>query len=138
MPFVVDASIAASWAFSDESSPDAAAALAALGRDTAWVPALWWFEIRNALVVNERRGRLTPATTAEFLRRLSHLRITEKRDPNESEILRLTRTYRLTVYDAAYLELAQGNEVPLATLDKALKDAAQAEGVPLLGPTSSI
>ena len=126
-------SIAISWAFSDESSPEAATALAALGRDTAWVPSLWWFEIRNALVVNERRGRLTAAKTAEFLRRLSSLQITQKQDPNEFEVLRLARTHRLTVYDAAYLELAQREIVPLATLDAALIDAAKMEGVPLFG-----
>jgi predicted nucleic acid-binding protein len=133
MPFVVDASIAVAWAFSDEASPEAAAALTALARDTAFVPVLWWFEIRNALVINERRGRLTEAKTAEFLRDLSRLQIVERAAAQESEILRLARTHRLTIYDAAYLELAQREGIPLATLDTALAKAAQAEGVVVHG-----
>lgn len=133
MPFVVDASVSVAWAFADEASPDAAAPLAALAHGTALVPALWWFEIRNALIVNERRGRLTEAKIAEFLRNLSRLEILERGAPNESEVLRLARTHRLTVYDAAYLELAQREGLPLATLDAALTHAAKAEGVPLLG-----
>ncbi|MGA7525587.1 MAG: type II toxin-antitoxin system VapC family toxin [Acidobacteriaceae bacterium] len=133
MPFAVDASIVVAWAFSDEASPEAAAALSALARDTAFVPVLWWFEIRNALAINERRGRLTEAKTAEFLRDLSRLQIVEKAAPQESEVLRLARTHRLTVYDASYLELAQREAIPLATLDAALVKAAQAEGVPVLG-----
>lgn len=136
MPFVVDASITVAWAFSEEASPEAAAALTALATDTALVPALWWFEIRNALMIKERRGRLTQANTAEFLRKLASLQILVKSDPNEPEILRLARMHRLTVYDAAYLELAQREGVPLASLDTALVRAAQAEGVAVLSATS--
>ena len=59
MPFVLDASIAACWAFEDEDHPVAAAALDRVRSDEARVPSLWWFEVRNTLMVNERRGRLT-------------------------------------------------------------------------------
>ncbi len=96
------------------------------------VPSLWWFEIRNLLVMNERRGRLTESESLRFLRRLDRLGITEDRTPQESEVLRLARTHRLSVYDAAYLELALRNRIRLATLDKALARAAQQENVPLL------
>jgi hypothetical protein len=58
MPFVLDASIAACWAFDDEDHPVAALALERVRTDEARVPSLWWFEVRNTLIVNERRGRL--------------------------------------------------------------------------------
>ena len=59
MPFVLDASIAACWAFDDEDHPVAALALERVRTDEARVPSLWWFEVRNTLIVSERRGRLT-------------------------------------------------------------------------------
>jgi hypothetical protein len=55
MPFVLDASIAACWAFDDEDHPVAALALERIRTDAARVPSLWWFELRNTLIVNERR-----------------------------------------------------------------------------------
>jgi predicted nucleic acid-binding protein len=133
MPFVADASIAAVWAFRDEDHPRADLALARLRTDEALVPALWWFEVRNILVVNERRKRITEGETAAFLRSLARLPITLDRTPEENEILRLARMHRLSVYDAAYLELAQRNRAELATLDADLMRAARAEGVPLIG-----
>ena len=68
--FVLDASIAVAWAFADEEHPVAASALALLRNDEGFVPSLWWFEIRNVLIVNERRGRLRETDTALFLRYL--------------------------------------------------------------------
>ena len=64
MPFVLDASVAACWAFDDEDHPVAALALERIRADEARVPSLWWFEVRNTLIVNERRGRLTESDTA--------------------------------------------------------------------------
>jgi len=131
MPFVIDASITACWAFRDEDHPQADLALARLRKDEAFAPALWWFEVRNILVVNERRKRLTQADSGTFLRELARLPITLDRTPEESEVLRLARTHRLSVYDAAYLELAQRHRVELATLDGDLMEAARAEAVGL-------
>jgi predicted nucleic acid-binding protein len=133
MPFVVDASITACWALHDEDHPRADLAFARLRTDDALAPALWWFEVRNILVVSERRKRLTAAETAVFLRDLARLPITIDRAPEESEVLRLARAHQLSVYDAAYLELAQRNRADLATLDKHLVRAARAEGVRLIG-----
>ena len=132
MPFVLDASIAAGWAFADEDHPDAALALARIRDDEARVPTLWWFEVRNVLIVNERRGRLTEADTAAFLRRLARLGVTVDRSPEEAAVLALARRHRLSVYDASYLELAQREALPLATLDAELARAARAEGVAVL------
>jgi len=133
VPFVLDASVAATWAFEDESHPDAALALARLQHDGARVPSLWWFELRNALLVNERRGRITEAGTAGFLRDIGRLAIGIDRSPEGAALLTIARRHRLTVYDAAYLELAQREDLPLASLDAALRAAAAASGVQLLG-----
>jgi predicted nucleic acid-binding protein len=133
MPFVLDASIAACWAFADEDHPVAALALERIRTDAAQVPCLWWFEVRNTLIVNERRGRLTEADVAAFLRSLSRLGVTVDRTPDEATVLGLARRHRLSVYDASYLELAHREGVPLATLDIALATAARAENLPLIG-----
>jgi len=94
---------------------------------------LWWCELRNVLVLGERRGRLTERQTVRFLRELSQLSTTLDATPDETGLMALARRHRLTVYDAAYLELALREQVPLATLDGALPDAARAEAAPLVG-----
>jgi predicted nucleic acid-binding protein len=132
MAFVLDASVTACWAFQDEDHPDASLAFDRMRSGEAVVPCLWWFEVRNILVVNERRRRIAESETAAFLLSLSRLRIRVDRFPDENAVLRLARTHRLSVYDAAYLELAQREGLPLATLDTALQKAAAAEGVALL------
>ena len=137
MAFVLDASTTACWAFQDEDHPDADVALEQMRSEEALVPSLWWFEIRNILVVNERRKRLRESDTAAFLVNLSRLRIRIDRAPDEGAVLRLARTQRLSIYDAAYLELAQREGVPLSTLDADLRRAATSEGVALLAPEVS-
>jgi predicted nucleic acid-binding protein len=133
MPFVLDASIAACWAFKDEAHSYAAAALARIRTDQAIAPTLWWFEIRNILVVNERRNRIHEADTAAFLRDIAILDVTLDFAPETNEVLRLSRAHHLSVYDAAYLELAMRNSIPLATLDLDLLQAANKEAVPIVG-----
>jgi len=133
MPFVLDASIAACWAFQDEQDPRADAALARVRIEEAVVPSLWWFEVRNILVVNERRKRVTESGTNSFLRELSRLRIRVDREPEEAAVMRLARAHRLSVYDASYLELALREAIPVATLDAELAAAATAEGTELIG-----
>lgn len=132
MPFVLDASVAAGWAFDDETLPLPRITLDRLEHDRALVPALWWFEILNILAVNERRGRLSAATTAKFLQLVRKLGIEIDRTPDETAILTLARRHRLTAYDAAYLELSLRLNLPLATLDRDLGDAALRDGVTLL------
>ena len=132
MPFVLDASIVHDWAF-DERHPAAMAVRERLRTELAAAPILWWFEVRNGLVVAERRGRVTEQQTARFLREILHLAITLDNSPNETSVLALARRHRLTVYDAAYLELALREDLPLATLDAALARAARAEAVPMIG-----
>jgi len=132
MPFVVDASIVHAWAF-DEGHPTADAIRERLDVDHAVAPNLWWLEVRNGLVVGERRGRVTEMETNRFLRELLHAPIALDPLPDEGQLMALVRRHRLTVYDAAYLELALRERLPLATLDTALAAAARQEGVAVLG-----
>lgn len=132
MPFVLDASIAACWLFEDEDHPHATEALDRVRNDEARVPRLWWFEVRNMLLVNGRRARVTETDTTAFLNALSRLAIFVDRTPGD-DVLGLARRHRLTIYDAAYLELARREDLPLATLDRDLAGAARVEGVALIG-----
>jgi predicted nucleic acid-binding protein len=132
MAFVLDASITACWAFQDEDHPDASLAFERVRTEEAVVPSLWWFEVRNILIGNERRRRIAESDTAAFLLNLSRLRIRVDRVPDDGAVLRLARTHRLSVYDAAYLELAQREGLPLSTLDADLQEAAAGAGVAIL------
>lgn len=82
MRFVLDASVVVAWAFADEEHPVAAAALALIRNDEGFVPSLWWFEVRNVLIVNERRGRLRETDTALFLRNLARRSIAVMASPS--------------------------------------------------------
>jgi predicted nucleic acid-binding protein len=137
MAFVLDASIIACWAFQDEDHPGAGLAFHRMRTEEAVVPCLWWFEVRNILVVNERRRRISESDTAAFLLNLSRLRVRLDRLAEGDAVLRLARTHRLSAYDAAYLELAQREGLPLATLDADLRKAAAREGVARLSPAGA-
>ncbi len=132
MPFVLDASVAATWALSDESSPVAELADSRLDSDTALVPRIWWYEIRNLLVINERRLRITAADSDNFLQNLCGFPIEIDQGQDERTLFRLARQHRLSFYDAAYLELAHRHRIPIATLDRALQLAAVSAGISLL------
>lgn len=134
-PFVLDASMALSWAFEGESTALADAVIKSLESVQAVAPALWAFEVVNALNVAERHGRMNLAAQTAFLERLRLLPIAIEQRPAPwlaQQILPLARTYRLTAYDAAYLELAMRERLPLATLDNELRRAARDAGVTLV------
>lgn len=134
MAFVIDASVVHSWVLA-EGRPEADAIKLRLQSEGAVAPSLWWFEVRNGLVMAERRGRLTETGTARALHELNRLPISLEPPPDEDSVLVLARRHRLTVYDASYLELAKREGLPLATLDGPLTSAARAEAVPLIGET---
>lgn len=134
MAFVLDSSVASSWAFRDEDHPNADIALDRVSNEEGIiVPYLFWYELRNVLIVCERSGRIAPTDTAAFLRDISLFDITADLAPDEAEVLRLARTHRLTVYDAVYLELAIRKHAALATLDSALIAACKKERLPIVG-----
>jgi predicted nucleic acid-binding protein len=133
MPIVVDCSVAAAWALVDERTAWTAAALKSVTIEGAIVPSLFWYEIRNILVVNERRRRIEPSQTARFLADVEPLTDVDQQ-PVGSDVLELARIHGLTIYDASYLELASRLQLPLCTLDKQLIEAAPKIGVALWQP----
>ncbi len=100
----------------------------------ALTPSLFFFEVRNALVINERAARrITGMDRPISCAVLTRLPIRLAPCPRDDVLMALARARKLTVYDAAYLELAKRERLPLATLDRALEKAAIAEGVALFG-----
>ena len=81
-----------------------------------------------------RKGRITPGLRDRVLLELQKLPITIEADVRETiaATVAVSDRFGLTVYDAAYLEIALRRELPLATLDKELADAARAAGVSVL------
>ncbi len=134
-PYVLDTSVAVAWCFEDEATPGSRALLDSLVSRTAVVPSLWKWEVANALLSAERRKRLDPAATGQFLRLLARLPIRVDEDAAghaSGDTMELARTHDLTAHDAAYLELARRLDLPLATRDTALLEAARAASVTTL------
>lgn len=133
--FVVDCSMTMAWLFDDEKSPSSEKVLDRLNNEPAVVPSLWILEVINVLLVGEKRKRITPSQTTHFLNVLNNLpiQIIENETLQQSEsLLFLARTYGLTSYDSAYLDLASRQGLPLATLDAQLIKAAQTLGIQIL------
>jgi predicted nucleic acid-binding protein len=135
MPLVLDSSISLVWAFDDEDNEQAASVVHLLDSDVARVSAIWPLEMTNALVTGERRGRINESGITRFRSFLRTISI-EVDPPSISTsfdvILDLARQYNLTTHDASYLELAQRFGLPLATLDRRLREAAQSMGIALV------
>jgi predicted nucleic acid-binding protein len=141
--FVIDASLTLDWCFIDEQSPYGDAILSVLEDEVneaaAIVPNLWPLEVLNALIIAERRNRITYDEAQEFLAVIHGLDIEVEHATSDlafsnafDDIYALARKHRLTAYDAAYLELAIRKGLPLASLDDDLKKAALASGVNLV------
>jgi predicted nucleic acid-binding protein len=132
---VLDASVALAWCFKNEATAAADGVLENLATATASVPAIWHLEIANVLTLSERRRRITPANSAEFIALLETLAIRVDEETSVralGRVLDVAREERLTAYDAAYLELAMRLGVPLASKDGELCDAAERLGVGVL------
>ena len=134
--FVLDASVSVAWCFPEESAPYAEGVLDLLSQGIeALTPAIWPFELANALLAGERRKRLTVAQVTSVLQRIADLPITVdslRVDRVFGQVLSVARQEQLTEYDAAYLELALREALPLATLDQGLRRAAQNAGIALV------
>ena len=134
MSLVLDASLTLSWFFKDERTPGADAVLTEVTENGAVVPALWRLEVANALQMAVRRKRIDAAFRDLALTQLSRLSISADTDAYAwTVILQLADRFQLTLYDAAYLELASRRGLPLATLDRDLREASAALGITLLG-----
>lgn len=126
---VIDASALVGWLMPDESGIDLPA-LAAEHEDIV-APWLLWAELRNILIVSERRGRIPLGSAEQITDAVDALGIILDTTPAGAVVLDLARRHRLTVYDALYLELALRQGAALASLDAALLAAARAEAVPV-------
>lgn len=136
MSLVLDSSVALSWCFADEHTPATDGLLARVAETGAMAPMLWPLEVLNALAMAERRKRLDTMQRHRiegFLRDLPIDLDHETAAQAWTATKFLAEEHRLTLYDAAYLELSQRMDLPLATLDRDLRKAAAAVGVTLLG-----
>lgn len=136
MTFVLDNSVALAWCFEDEQTTAVMDLLDRVAETGANAPMLWPLEALNGLVVAERRRRIDAAKRAELATFLHALPIVLDMDTAGqawAATLGLAERFRLSVYDAAYLELAQRRRIPLASLDRDLRAAASAAGLAVLG-----
>ncbi len=136
LEFVLDSSVTMAWFFDDEAAASTDELLDALNdRGHATVASHWALEVCNTLVMGERRKRNSAGESAHFLGILNSLPIEvdgETASTAPVSTIALARAHTLTLYDAAYLELAMRRGLPLATLDKDLRAAAKKAGVPCL------
>ena len=130
--FVLDCSATLAWVFASEATRETDALLDVLAAGgKAWVPALWHLELGNVLLHAQRKRRIDKAGIEKFLSALDVYDI--EVDPETmtvawSRTLALAESYVLSVYDAAYLELALRRGLPLASLDDSLRRAMQKAG----------
>lgn len=144
MRLVLDASVTLSWLLIDGSAAERRYAHSVLeamkAQDTvAEVPETWGLEVANVLAKAEAKKLITEAQSEAFREMLAGIRIRadEQTFPQSlTDVLQVARRYRLSSYDASYLELALRNGLPLATLDVALAKAADKAGTRRFNPTS--
>ena len=138
MDWVLDSSLALAWALPDETSKRADRFLAQASLPIIiWVPALWWYEIANALTMAQRRQRIAEADRVRLLELYGSLPIQIDADLGPDTMWRfhtLAQEHALSAYDAAYLDLSQRRGLGLATLDRHLMTAARRAGVTVIHP----
>lgn len=139
MTFVLDASVALLW-LAPQTNPAgteyATEALVALKDSRAVVPSLFSLEIANVVAKLESKGLVTEANSQRYIALLGHLNVSVDQATAAhalGDTLNLARRYKLSAYDAAYLELSQRTGIPLATLDAGLAKAAKTAGVSIFG-----
>jgi predicted nucleic acid-binding protein len=133
---VLDSSVTLAWLYTEELTEPVRQVFDTVVASRAWVPSLWRLEVANSLHIAVKRKRIGAAFRDASLADLALLNIVTDPDTDAaawSNTLRLADRFALTLYDAAYLELAQRMCLPLATLDGQLRAAADATGIKLLG-----
>ena len=132
--FVIDASVILAWHNPEEESSYADEILDCLGEEIAITPQLCCLEINNVMRIFEKRGSISNLEAERALASINDLPIKRDTVPISFEIpfiLSLARKYDLTIYDASNLELAVRLDLPIATLDRKLIEAAKKAGVPI-------
>lgn len=132
--FVLDCSITMAWCFEDESNNHTDAILESFGSKTAIVPTIWPLEVANVLLLAKKKKRITEIESTSFIDAVSTLPIVVDQSTTSRamhSIFSLAEELGLTIYDAAYLELAIREKIPLLTLDQNLLKAAKKLHVPL-------
>ena len=136
MSLVLDSSVTLAWVYSTETTEAISDVLARVIESGAWVPALWRLEVANVLEMGVRKGRTDAAFRDAALADLALMPITVDAETDRhawGATAKLAARHRLTLHDAAYLELARRRSLPLATLDQELRAAAAAEDIILIG-----
>lgn len=136
MSLVLDSSVTLAWVYSAETTDEVSVVLAQVVESGAWVPAIWRLEVANVLEMGVRKGRCDSIFRDAALADLALLPVMVDPETDRQAwgaTAKLAARHRLTLYDAAYLELARRRCLPLATLDSELRVAATAEDVALLG-----
>ena len=133
---VIDASIASAWCFPDEQTDYTTAVFQAVSSSAvdSVAPRLWAYEIRNSVLMGIRRGRISKPDSEQFLISLNDLNVRLSEPASYDDVFSLAQKHGLTVYDAAYLDIAMQEGLPLASLDRQLIRAAETVGVSLFQP----
>ncbi len=135
MPFVLDNSVVSGWFIQNLATPYSEAIAVRLQDDRAVMPALWELEFSNVLRSACLRKAMTAQAAQSVIAQIVSLPIAVDRHAvPPSELLALALRFGLTTYDAAYLELALRLQLPIATLDAPLREAALASGVGIIAP----
>lgn len=138
MALILDSSVCLSWFFPDERTAFTDAALDVAANEECWVPSLWRLEFSNALLVAERKRRLTRAERLQMLDEASRLSLRVDAQVHDlRQISSLADRHGLSAYDAAYLELALRLGAPMITLDRELAAAGGAAGLTVHAPGRS-
>lgn len=132
MPVVVDANIALAWVMPDEGSAQTDVLLAHARDDGIVVPTIWTYEMANILALGHLRSRITDRGLADAFALLGALPTVAIPDPGVEDLAALAHATGLTAYDAAYLWVAAKERLPLATLDRQMRDAAIERGIAVL------
>ena len=136
MSLVLDSSVTLAWVYSEETTDGVMRVFELLSQGGAWVPGLWRLEVANVLEIGVRRRHHDAAFRDATLADLGQLPIqvdpeTDRQAWGASR--EIAEKHQLTLYDAAYLELALRRNLPLASLDEELRRAAEREKVRVIG-----
>ncbi|MHB1550513.1 MAG: type II toxin-antitoxin system VapC family toxin [Vulcanimicrobiaceae bacterium] len=130
MSFVLDASAALAFIFPDERDEAALSIAHRLREESAIAPLIWKWEMQNAIVTVERRGRIAAELATSLLDDIASLPVTF--DSGSGAQVEMARRFGISIYDALYLDLAFRRHLPLATRDERLSRAASTLDVPTI------